>query len=215
MPIADNDSWYKSYDACQKEFGFLKHWWNKLHLKRSGFFKRIKKDAVILDVGCGDGNLLHSLQRCGYKHLFGLDIRENHPDFAWSYTQGTMTHMPYENDSFDTIICFNAMHHLFSVDEYTQCIKECERLLRVNGFFFLVEPEKNMWRKVQDFIISVPFISNIGFIKAQKIAVFEEKEELQFFMNTDIKKIIEMNGFYVEEYVSFLKSSLTRAIKKE
>lgn len=215
MPIADNDSWYKSYDACQKEFGFLKQWWNRLHLKRCDFFTRVTKDAVILDVGCGDGNLLYSLHKYGYENLCGLDIRSPRPDFAWSYTQGTMTNMPYESNSFDAIICFNAMHHLFSVDEYTQCIKECLRLLRFNGFLFLVEPEKNMWRRVQDLVISMPLISNLGFIKAQKIAVFEEKEELQFFMNTDIKKIVEMNGFYVEEYVSFLKSSLTRAIKKE
>jgi SAM-dependent methyltransferase len=215
MPIADNDSWYKSYDECQKDFGYLKHWWNKIHLKRICFFSDVAKNAVILDVGCGDGNLLNTLRRCGYTNLFGLDIRgPSSQNGMWTYKQGSMIDMPYADSSLDALIFFNAMHHLFDPDEYAQCIRECLRLLRPKGYLFLIEPQHNLWRKVQDRVIELPVISNIGFIKAQKIAVLEEKEELALFMSTDIKKIVEMNGFSVEEYVSFLKSFLLRAIKK-
>lgn len=37
------------------------------------YFKLINKDDAILDVGCGDGELLRWLKRLGYENVFGID----------------------------------------------------------------------------------------------------------------------------------------------
>ncbi len=39
--------------------------------------QEISKDDVILDYGCGFGQMLYALSKNGYKHIFGVDIEKN------------------------------------------------------------------------------------------------------------------------------------------
>ena len=74
MPIKDRKKWYDSYYKNVTKYSFLKHFWNLIHLKKMGFFREVSLDSVIVDIGCGNGNMLKTLHKKGYKELNGFDI---------------------------------------------------------------------------------------------------------------------------------------------
>ncbi len=208
MPIKNEEQWYRSYNESQHKYGWLKQYWNLLHLRKMRFFTEVAVDAVIVDIGCGNGNVLRTLQRNGYKKLYGFDVRipEKLMNNGIVFKKGSMLDVPYPQDFADVLICFNVMHHLLNEHEYHVFLSQCQRVLKHDGKFFLVEPENNFFRKCQSKLIALPIISEIGPIKAQKIAVFEEKEELEYFMGTDIRALVQCHNFNIIRYQTFLKS---------
>lgn len=93
----------------------------------------------MLDIGCGDGeNLLRfgdvplakvglevSFRRLRTARSLGLDV-----------LQGSGTHLPFADDSFDLIYIAHVLHH---VADYAAVLREMRRCLRPNGRIFLVE----------------------------------------------------------------------------
>ena len=207
MPIINQDKWYETYYEFHKKYSLLKHYWNLIHLKKMDFFSKVALDSLILDIGCGDGNLLKTLAAKGYNQLYGFDIKiPEIVDKKLSLKKGSMLDMPYPENFADTLICFNVMHHLLDIRDYDLFLNNCKRVLRDEGIFFLVEPERNLFRKFQDIIIKIPIVSNIGPIKAQKIAIKEEKKELEQFMSIDIFSLFQKHNFIIKQYKPFLKS---------
>ena len=207
MPIRNEEKWYEAYDTFQNKYALLKHYWNWLHLKKMGFFNKVPLPAIIVDIGCGDGNLLKTLSTKGYNNLYGFDLRiPERSGSNISLTKGSMLDIPYPDHFADVLICFNAMHHLLNDQQYHGFLSQCLRVLKKGGQFFLVEPEKNFFRKLQNGVAKIPIVSDFGPLKEQKIALLEEKEELERFMATDIVALFKNHGFAILRRRSFLKS---------
>ncbi|VVB54478.1 Ubiquinone biosynthesis O-methyltransferase [uncultured archaeon] len=93
---------------------------------------------TVLDIGCGrpcptmhEGAFLDTL---GYG--FGLDLKRykiNHP-----LTQGSMTALPYADNSFDAVVAMEVIEH---VKDYPTALKEVKRVLRPGGVFVMTTPE--------------------------------------------------------------------------
>ena len=207
MPLKNEKKWYNSYYNNFSRYSRLKNYWNLIHLKKLGFFSEVSLDSIIVDIGCGNSNMLNTLYKKGYRKLYGFDVKipETVVD-SFSVIKGSMLEMPYKNGFADVLICFNVMHHLLDYSQYSLFLKNCERVLKKNGRLFLVEPQKNLFRKLQDILIKLPLISEIGPIKWQKTANQEEKEELKIFLEANIKEIFKTTGFKIITYRSFLKS---------
>lgn len=98
----------------------------------------------ILDLGCGNGNVLVSLQQYKDRELYGLDISEKMiqeakrrlPDQV-QLMVGDSEHLPYEDNSFDIIICNASFHHYTNPEKVMQ---EIRRVLRNGGNFILGDP---------------------------------------------------------------------------
>jgi len=92
-------------------------------------------DKRILDVGCSNGAYVRLLRGRGYD-AYGLDLL---PDKEWrgeykSYFQvGDICHLPYKDNSFDTIIAFEVLEH---VENVKSCLKELYRVCRKNIIIF-------------------------------------------------------------------------------
>lgn len=95
---------------------------------------RILKYAgnTILDVGCGNGGYVSELSKRGYV-ICGIDL------LPQSYNQkvhhriikGSVTDLPFKNESFDTILLFNVLEH---VDD-KRALREVYRICRKNIIF--------------------------------------------------------------------------------
>lgn len=104
--------------------------------------KRIKKNAKILDVGCGYlGGFLPMIQNYNNKYnLFACDInkdteknlKENYKYI--NFKNGSCLKLPYKSNSFDLIICYGVIHHTHN---WRQAINEIKRVVKKDGYIFL------------------------------------------------------------------------------
>lgn len=89
---------------------------------------------TILDVGVGPGALLNYLQLSGtYEHVTGIDIRTYSKlimtDEATDYRIMDATDMPFEDNTYDTVVCMEVLEHLQG-DLLTKAIAQLRRVAR-------------------------------------------------------------------------------------
>ncbi|UCG68644.1 MAG: class I SAM-dependent methyltransferase [Thermoplasmata archaeon] len=102
----------------------------------------IKNDGLILDNGCGVGNLF---EHSPNKNIIGIDISEGMLNKAKSrmvyVVRGDTEKLPFKNLSFDSVICKALLHHVHNKEV---AIREMERVLRDGGELIVVEPIKTI-----------------------------------------------------------------------
>jgi SAM-dependent methyltransferase len=100
--------------------------------------------GVLLDVGCGDGDLLeHNLSR--YKALFGIDIAANRAVRAGTLSGGAVhaqvgdvdAGLPYREASFDVVTCVAVLEHVF---DPIALVQDLARVLKPNGQLIVEVP---------------------------------------------------------------------------
>lgn len=99
---------------------------------------------VVLDVGCGDGQIARALASQGAQVL-GIDPTQKHIDIANArgggplYQLGDATHLPVPDESQDAVVACLVFEH---IDEVDAAIAEVSRVLKPGGqfSFFLNHP---------------------------------------------------------------------------
>jgi len=90
----------------------------------------------LIDIGCGSGYLLGKI---GEKYpdvsLNGFDIKEPNGDEQFNYVHGNIEQLPFEDNSFDTVVCCHTIEHLLKLDV---CIAELKRITKKQ--LFIVTP---------------------------------------------------------------------------
>ena len=105
-------------------------------------------DLICGDIGCGSavhGTVSLLSQDAGYVHALDLDASfiepaqkrlSDKPEFndRWALDVGSLMDLPYDQDSFDFIVCAGVIHH---VSDDRQAIKEIYRVLKSGGKAYL------------------------------------------------------------------------------
>jgi ubiquinone/menaquinone biosynthesis C-methylase UbiE len=92
-----------------------------------------------LDIGCGSGNYTIALAKKGMS-ITGLDVSEamlsqaRAKQSAVAWIQGDAKALPFQDDHFDGILCFLAIHHIRSLPLF---FKEVYRVLKPAGKFLM------------------------------------------------------------------------------
>ena len=124
------------------------------HLREVCFADNILKHIScsaknIIDVGCGDGYILHMLlqsKKHTIKHACGLDFSRKRLEKTKHFVpqvqviEGTIFGLPFPNNSFDTVICSETLEHL---ENYEQALKELIRITR-NELIITVPNEERL-----------------------------------------------------------------------
>lgn len=103
----------------------------------------------ILDLGCGTGALATVLEERKPDRYVGLDFHRHvlqfaRPGPARSYVQGSGTHLPFPDGSFDLICAFDVIEHLVGGRPWQlQFLQEVKRVLAPLGMVLLTTP--NFW----------------------------------------------------------------------
>jgi len=112
----------------------------------------IKPGMRILDVGCGNGFLLHDfMEACPGVEIAGIDIStyglEHAMETVKPFAQvGTAAKLPWPDDHFDLVISINTLHNLYNYDLWS-AFKEIERVGR-GGKYICVEAYRNEREKM-------------------------------------------------------------------
>lgn len=98
---------------------------------------------TVLDIGCGNGYLINFLlENKKYKKLVGLDISSK----ALRYIKtekilGDIINLPFQEDSFDLIVCSEIIEHL-TEEDFIKAISEVQRVSK--KYILITVPNKEI-----------------------------------------------------------------------
>jgi ubiquinone/menaquinone biosynthesis C-methylase UbiE len=164
-------------------------------------FSEIEKGDRLLDLGCGNGRLRHSLPielvRDG--EYFGLDAseklldvaRKNFPKDHFFHKNFTKP-LPFGDDNFDVVAGVASFHHILSESEQIKFLQECCRILKPGGTLFLTTwklPKKHFWPN---------FWKGSGKNWVIPFGVEKHPRTYRNVTGNDLKKLLRRSGFHVE-----------------
>jgi len=141
-------------------------------------FCEVSGDDTVLDIGCGNGNLISEINQRGKIQAFGVDIspnmieecRKRYGDIEFEVSCGN--DLPFENGSFDMLTICCVLHHLNSPQKF---FFEAQRVLKTGGTLIVGEP----WypfglRQFADWIV-------LPLLRAGDNKLFSHKRLIRFF----------------------------------
>ena len=98
----------------------------------------------ILDVGTGDGLMLDLInEQVNTPEPVGLDLslellKKTDPKSKSRFVHGDVLDMPFENETFDTVIAAAVIEHVSNADVF---ISGCKRVLKKGGILIITTPD--------------------------------------------------------------------------
>lgn len=116
-----------------------------MRFKNNIFWLRKYKNIVnakFLDIGCGAGTLLSIVKKDYTSNIYGVDANTYLVKFCKKRKLGiikkaSMGRLPFENDMFDCIACFDVLEHSLEIKKN---LLEIKRVLRTDGVLILQSP---------------------------------------------------------------------------
>lgn len=108
-------------------------------VKRFRDHYNLAPEAKVLDLGCAKGFMMYDFKLLMPDlQIQGVDISQYAQDHAKEEVKDLITvanakELPFEDDSFDLVICINTIHNL-QQDDCKQAFREIERVSRGNSF---------------------------------------------------------------------------------
>lgn len=132
------------YEQYAHQVGFGRQGIAKLfHNKRIADFGQFvnKSGGKVLSVGCGQGELEKKILSQHFDEVYGLDLRQENVqllrDSSVQGIQAAVPPIPFEDDSFDTIVTVGTMEHLANERGF---LEDARRCLKPGGELFLTLP---------------------------------------------------------------------------
>ncbi|HLO39586.1 MAG TPA: class I SAM-dependent methyltransferase [Phycisphaerales bacterium] len=115
--------------------------------------RHLPKDGLIVEAGCGNGNIMRTFARGGWT-IEGLDFAERTVranlaiDPRGRYRIGDVRALPYEDGQLAGYISLGVVEH-FSDEVRAAILQECARCLRVGGVAMITTPYFSPFRRAQ------------------------------------------------------------------
>ena len=117
-----------------------------------------RRPIDVLDLGCGEGHLIHYLREHGY-HVSGFDLERRAGKLAEHFgsdpdirVTDDPTRIPFPAASFDALVANQVFEHVTDLDAV---LSECRRVLRAGGTLIATFPLKSVPVEMHLF---VPFV---------------------------------------------------------
>lgn len=148
MPQINNEAYNDQAESWWSDNGFLALLRYFNNVWRLPYYQRILTQQFetpegkrLLDVGCGGGVLAEQFAAMGFA-VTGIDpsdksieVAQTHAaqnGFKIDYLIGYGNKMPFENETFDVVVCSDVLEH---IEKWDEVIGEVARVLKSNGIF--------------------------------------------------------------------------------
>ena len=120
------------------------------HRARYRWGAQIAAGKEVLDAGCGLGYGLEIIAAAGAASVTGVDLdpqavaeaEKRFGEHAAAIRQGDLRELPLDDDSFDLVICFEAIEH---VEGPEKALAELRRVLRPDGVLIISSPNPDAY----------------------------------------------------------------------
>ena len=141
----------------------------------------IQPPGRLLEVGAGAGFFMKAAERAGWD-VAGIEISEAGVQFAQTelgldVKQEAAEDITFEKDSFDVVVMFDVIEHLF---DPTRALSSIQRVLSSGGILVIITPNFN---SISRLAIGVHW------------AILSPAEHLYYFSENTLKKLLEQNSF--------------------
>jgi ubiquinone/menaquinone biosynthesis C-methylase UbiE len=171
------------------------------------------RNCKILDIGCGDGYLLHLITKQKKRKGIGIDISKKFIAYATSshnkncrFIVGDAIFLPIKSNSFNIVIAGEIIEHL---DNTSQFLYETKRVLQTNGLLILSTPNLfGLWSIVHD---------HLKMIFRHMIKGYSKPAHVKLFTLDTLLKSLELNGYKINKVYNLgleLEKVLTRLLVK-
>ena len=132
----ENEWDFKKVERCSIELT-PERYWQGINAKHDFALVHIGPNDSVLDVGCGEGNITESVQKI-CRTIIGIDYSEealeslNKRCPSLESFHMTATDMPFKENSFDKVICFELLEHLTILQART-AVANISKILKPGG----------------------------------------------------------------------------------
>ena len=178
-------------------------------LRRLGIYAS-RRDSKILDVCCGEGEMLDLLFQDGFHALTGVDLawdekaRRYLSGKPWHYVAGSGAQFPFKKESFDWVLCAHSLHHLWPLENIRFLVQNGYDTLKPGGKLALID-HYDAWQVRLAFrLILSPLALVTEWTRAFRRQHLEEKDQLYGYLKAwpKVEEILLNAGFAT---VSFKK----------
>jgi SAM-dependent methyltransferase len=162
----------------------------------SGLLKILKEYVThgsVLEIGCSKGYLSNLLNKNGFSSIGG-DISKT----ALRLTKNIKTvridgeNLPFKNCCFDVVLAISTIEHM---PKPANCIQETSRVLKKNGLFIAITPDKNSYLgKIGYHLVNYTSLKN-----PYHVGLINKKELTSMLNEAGFKKLLLQpfhNGFF-------------------
>jgi 2-polyprenyl-3-methyl-5-hydroxy-6-metoxy-1,4-benzoquinol methylase len=135
----NDQSWKWAIGSGREEMGNL-----EINLQFLDESDLLRAPMKVIELGCGTGSLCEALHQKGIA-IAGCDVspvaidhgREKYPHLHLSVVNAEQ--LPWENETFDAVLSFDVLEHLFNPDKH---LEEIRRILKPGGYYLFQTPNK-------------------------------------------------------------------------
>jgi 2-polyprenyl-3-methyl-5-hydroxy-6-metoxy-1,4-benzoquinol methylase len=155
--------------------------------------KKFKKDARILDIGCGSGIMVKKMIELGYKNVEFCDVDDYAAEIKDKAVRRRIklvnlneyktneNSLPYASSSFDLVYCMCVLEH---VENPYNIVREAKRVLKKNGILVVGIPSATQ-----------VFERVLFFFTGNTMRYSMNDNHITFYSNNTFMKMFVHNGF--------------------
>jgi SAM-dependent methyltransferase len=150
---------------------------------------RLKPEGNFLDVGCATGFFIHGIKQNSDWNVYGVEfsgeaIRFARDELGLAVKEGGLLDAGFADGFFDYIHINNVLEH---VVDPVSILKECRRIIKPDGHFFLSVPNGHNDSRCM-----------IEYYRIEKRPARSIKGHIFFFPRSTMLSLIEKSGFLIE-----------------
>ena len=167
------------------------------------FIESMPSNSTVLDAGCGNGKTMLYRKDLNF---YGIDKCKNFVNICKSKDlnvyEADILQLPFENNSFDYVICTAVIHHLESFERRKKAISELYRVLKPNGkllisVWFNIKESIQATKKKVEYLGNNDYLIPWGNNKFRYYHFMTFKELSELFNDYKYDVIISYGNFFI------------------